>query len=66
MGKVGYEENPKKMIIIVNPDNKKTGFRTLLTPLHPIIHELTFLLNFLDTPRTTGLFQGLVLRQRGA
>jgi hypothetical protein len=53
------------MRILAKPVNKKIGVHTLLTPFHQIIHGLTFLLNFLDTPRMTGLFQGLVLHLPG-
>jgi hypothetical protein len=65
MGNRGYEEKSNKMIILAKPVNKKNGVRTLLTPLDQIIHGLIFLLNFLDTPRMTDLFQGLVLHLPG-
>ena len=65
MGNWGYEEMSKKMIILDEPVNKKICVRTLLTLFRPIIHILTFLLNLLDTPRMTGLFQGLALHLLG-
>ena len=65
MGNWGYEEMSKKMMILDKLVNKKITVRTLLTLFHPIIHVLTFLLNFLDTPRMIGLFQGLALHLLG-
>ena len=65
MGNWGYEEMSKKMMILAKPVNKKISVHTLLALFHPIIHVLTFLLNFLDTPRMTGLFQGLALHLLG-
>ena len=61
MGNSGDEEMSKKMMILVKPVNKKICIHTLLTLFHPIINILTFLLNLLDTPRKTGLFQDLAL-----
>ena len=61
MEKKRYEEMLKKMRILVQPVNKKIGVHCLSTPINPIVHNLTFSLNPLDSPRKTGLFQDLVL-----